>query len=157
LSVYRVGKMKKTTKIIIITFAAIVLAGLVVWDVPRNKLEMFLERNAIEKAAHAYFKAEMAGDVKQVYTFLAPSSAYKKTHSFDEFVADLGNYPPVAINTYQIVNIYRLRDNDNREAFPGVEKFVQVEVEITFHKTGQNSVFNYSFTFLKEKGAWYKG
>lgn len=149
--------MRKTTKIITIAFAAIIVAGLVIWDVPRNRLEMFLEKDAIEKAAHDYFKAEMAGDVKQVYAVLAPSSIYKKAHSYDEFLKDIGNYPPVAINTYQIVNIYRLRDNDNREAFPGVDKFVQVEVDITFNKSGKNSVFNYCFTFLKEKGVWYKG
>jgi hypothetical protein len=151
------GKMKKITKIIIIAVVAILVAGLVIWDVPRNRLEMFLEKDAIEKTAHAYFKAEMAGDVKQVYAVLAPSSVYKKAHSYDEFVKDIANYPPVAINTYQIVSIYRLRNNDNRENFPGVDKFVQVEVDITFSKAGPNSVFNYCFTFLKEKGVWYKG
>jgi hypothetical protein len=38
-----------------------------------------------------------------------------------------------------------------------VDKLAQVEVEVTFVNSGRNNVFNYSFTFLKEKGNWYKG
>jgi hypothetical protein len=156
----RLGKMKKKTKIAIIVFAVIiaVVAVLVIWDAPRKKVEFILEKRAIEKATNAYFKAEMERDFKQVYAYLAPSSAYKKTHSYEAFLKDVGN-SPVRIQTYRIVDIYRFRDNDNREDYPLVDKFVQVEVDvdIRFTDTGAKSTYNYSFTFLKEKGVWYKG
>lgn len=149
--------MGKTTKIIVLVLAALTVSGFVLWDVPRNRVEMFLERDTIEKVAHSYLKAEMEGDSRQVYAFLAPSSDYKRTHSYEEFLKDPVGYPPMAIDTYKIVNIYRLRDNDNPKSYPGVDKFVQVEVEVTFTQGGPNSIYNYSFTFLKEKGTWYKG
>jgi hypothetical protein len=149
--------MRKITKIIIVAVAIILVAGLIFWDVPRNRVGMFLERDAIEKTARAYLKAEMEGNSKQVYAFLAPSSTYKQTHSYEEFIKDIAGYPPMAINTYKIIRIYRLRDNDNRRNYPGVDKFVQVEVEVTFTHAGPDSIFNYSFTFLKEKRNWYKG
>lgn len=149
--------MGKITKTITLVFAALIVSGFVLWDVPRNRVEMFLERDAIEKVAHTYLKAEMEGNSKQVYAFLAPSSTYKQTHSYEEFLKDIVGYPPMAINTYKIVNIYSLRDNDNPKSYPDVDKFVQVEVEVTFTQTGPNNTYNYSFTFLKEKGNWYKG
>jgi hypothetical protein len=152
--------MKKKTKIAIIVSAVIiaVVAVLVIWDAPRKKVEFILEKRAIERATKDYFKAEMERDFKQVYTYLAPSSVYKKTHSYEAFLKDVGN-SPVRIQTYRIVDIYRLRDNDNRENYPLVDKFVQVEVDvdIRFTDTGAKSTYNYSFTFLKEKGVWYKG
>jgi len=154
--------MKKKTKITIIVSAAIIAVVaivLVVWDAPRKKVEFIIEKVAIEKITNAYFKAEMERDFKQVYnTYLAPSSSYKKTHSYEQFLKDVGS-SPVRIETYRIVDIYRLRDNDNRENYPLVDKFVQVEVDvdIRFIDTGAKSTYNYSFTFLKEKGIWYKG
>ncbi len=152
--------MKKKTKIVIIVSAVIiaVVAVLVIWDAPRKKVEFIIEKIAIEKVISAYFKAEMERDFKQVYAYLAPSSAYKKTHSYDQFLKDVGS-SPVRIEAYRIVDIYRLRDNDNRENYPFVDKFVQVEVDvdIRFIDTGAQSTYNYSFTFLKEKGVWYKG
>ena len=152
--------MKKKTKIAIIVSIVIiaVVAVLVIWDAPRKKVEFILEKRAIEKATKDYFKAEMERDFKQVYAYLAPSSAYKKTHSYEQFLKHVGN-SPVRIETYRIVDIYRLRDNDDRGKYPLVDKFVQVEVDvdIRFTDTGAKSTYNYSFTFLKEKGVWYKG
>jgi hypothetical protein len=154
------GKMKKKTKIAIIVSAVIiaVVAVLVLWDAPGKKVEFIIEKVAVEKVTNAYFKAEMERDFKQVYTYLAPSSAYKKTHSYEQFLNDV-DPSPVKIETYRIVDIYRLRDNDDREKYPFVDKFVQVEVDvdIRFTDTGAKSTYNYCFTFLKEKGVWYKG
>jgi hypothetical protein len=154
------GKMKKKTKIAIIVSAVIiaVVAVLIIWDAPRKKVEFIIEKVAIEKATKDYFKAEMERDFKQVYAYLAPSSAYKKTHSYEQFLKHVGN-SPVRIETYRIVDIYRLRDNDNRGDYPFVDKFVQVEVDvdIRYSDTGAKSTYNYCFTFLKEKGVWYKG
>jgi HEPN domain-containing protein len=155
--VSRRNSMGKTAKIIILAFAALIISGFIFWDVPRNKVAMFLERDAIEKTAHAYLNAEVKKDSKEVYALLAPSSDYKRTHSYEEFLKDIAENPPLSINEYKIMRIYRLRSNDNRQNYPGVDKFVQVEVEITFKHAGPNSIYNYSFTFLKEKGNWYKG
>lgn len=152
--------MKKKTKIAIIvaTVVIAVIAVLVIWDAPGKKVEFIIEKIAIEKVTKDYFKAEMERDFKQVYAYLAPSSAYKKTHSYEQFLKDVGS-SPVRIETYRIVDIYRLRDNDNRENYPLVDKFAQVEVDvdIRFTDTGAKSTYNYSFTFLKEKGVWCKG
>jgi hypothetical protein len=150
-----------TRKKIIVIFTAIGLllaAALIIWDTPRNKVEFFLEKSAIEKAVKNYFQAEMAGNYKQVYEYLAPSSDYKRTHSYEEFLKDVKN-SRVRIQTYNIVDIYRLRNNDNRANYPAVEKFVQVEVDvdIKYTDTGEKSAYNYCFTFLREKGVWYKG
>jgi hypothetical protein len=154
------GKMKKKTKITIIVSAIIiaVVAVLVIWDAPRKKAEFIIEKIAIEKATNASFKAEMKRDFKQVYAYLAPSSTYKKTHSYEAFLKDVRNSPG-RIETYKIVDIHDLRDNNDRDKYPLVDKFVQVEVDvdIRFTDTGAKSTYNYSFTFLKEKGVWYKG
>jgi len=149
--------MGRRTTIILSIFAALIVIVLVLWDAPRNRVEMFLERDAIEKVARAYLRAEAGGDSRRVYAFLAPSSPYRRTHSYEEYLKDVADDPSGKIDTYKIVNVYRLRDNDNRRSYPGVDKFVQVEVEVTFTRAGPNSVYNYSFTFLKEKGVWYKG
>ncbi|MCX5849579.1 MAG: hypothetical protein NTW65_09035 [Deltaproteobacteria bacterium] len=149
--------MSKAVKIIILVFAALIISGFFLWDVPRNEVELFLEKDAIEKTAHSYLKAEIEKNSRQVYALLAPSSAYKRTHSYEEFLKDIAENSPLSINEYKIIRIYRLRDNDNRQNYPGVDKFVQVEVEVTFTHAGPNSIYNYSFTFLKEKGNWYKG
>lgn len=149
--------MGKAVKIIILVSTVMIISGFALWDVPRNKVEMFLEKDAIEKSAHTYLKAEMKKDFRQVYALLAPSSDYKRTHSYEQFVKDIAENHPLSINEYKIMRIYRLRDNDNKKNYPGVNKFVQVEVELTFAHTGPNSIYNYSFTFLKEKGKWYKG
>jgi hypothetical protein len=145
-------------KIIIGLLIAVVTlaAGVLALDVP-GKMEMLLEKRSVERAANNYLKAEKEGNLNQVYTLLAPSSVYKKTHSYDQFLEEMTNHSSVKISTYRIVNISRLRDNDMRKEYPDVDKFVQVEVDVTFEHSGENSVFNYSFTFLKEKGNWYKG
>jgi hypothetical protein len=149
--------MNKAIKIIILLLAAMIISGFALWDVPRNKVLMLLEKDAIEKTAQSYLNAEMNKDSRQVYALLAPSSDYKKTHSYEQFMKDVAGNPPLSVNAYKIVDIYRLRDNYDRKNYPGVDKFVQVEVEVTFKHSGPDSIYNYSFTFLKEKGKWYKG
>ncbi len=148
--------MSKTVKIIIVC-ATVIISGFAFWDVPRNKVTLLWEKDTIENTAHAYLNAEMKKNSQLVYALLAPSSDYKKTHSYENYLNDLKENPPLSMNEYKIVRIYNLRSNDNKENYPEVDKFVQVEVEITFSNAGPNNIFNYSFTFLKEKGNWYKG
>lgn len=149
--------MSKTIKIIILTCTVLIVSGLFIWDVPRNKVALLLEEDTIQKTAQTYLNAEMKKDSRQVYNLLAPSSDYKRDHSYEEYLRDVAENPPLSINEYKVVRVYRLRDNDNRENYPDVDKFAQVEVEVTFTSSGPNSIYNYSFTFLKEKGKWYKG
>jgi hypothetical protein len=149
--------MGKATKIIIITCITLIIAVLFVWEVPRNKVQLYLEKDTIEKTAHDYLNAEKKKDVKAVYDLLAPSSDYKRNHSYEEYLQDIAANPPLSISDYKIIRIYRLRNNDNQENYPHVDKFVQVEVEFVFAHSGPNSIYNYSFTFLKEQGKWYKG
>jgi len=149
--------MNRAVKIIILIFSALLISGFVMWDVPRNTLALFMEKETIKKTAHSYLDAEMKKDSRRVYALLAPSSSYKRTHSYENYLQDIKENLPLSMNDYKIIRIYKLRDNDNKENYPAVDKFVQVEVEVTFADSAPNSIFNYSFTFLKEKGRWYKG
>jgi hypothetical protein len=150
--------MRRSIQIIAAVIVVAIVAALALWDVPRNMVELILERKTIEQTARAYFKAEMGHDYKQVYAFLAPSSTYRKTHTYEQYLQDV-NGSPVAITSYKIVDIYRLRDNDNPEKYPAVKRFVQVEVDVDvgFADTGTASTCNYCFTFIKEGDRWYKG
>lgn len=148
-------------KIILITTGVVitaVTAVLALWDEPRYRLELALERDDIEKAAQAYFKAEMDHDFKNLYTYLAPSSTYRRTHTYEQFLEDVSD-TPVTIRTYRIVDIYRLRGNHDPATYPAVRRFVQVEVDVDvgFSDTDTTSTCNYCFTFLKEGDRWYKG
>lgn len=149
--------MRKSIKIIILVFAVLIVSGFVFWAVPRNEVGLLLEKEAIEKTALAYLNAEMKKDTETVYVLLAPSSDYRRTHSYPEYLKEITENPPLLIKEYKIIRIYRLRGNDNRKLYPDVDKLVQVEVEMTFAQTGPNTIYNYCFTFLKEKGTWYKG
>jgi hypothetical protein len=150
--------MRRSKKIIAVVIVIAGVAALALWDAPWNRLALILERPTIEQTAKAYFKAEMGHDYKQVYALLAPSSTYRKTHTYEQYLQDMSG-SPVTIRNYKIVDIYRLRDNDNRKGYPAVKKFVQVEVDVDvgFADTGTTSTCNYCFTFLKEEGRWYKG
>ncbi len=149
--------MSKMAKIIIIVGAAMMISGFMIGDASRNKVVLFLEKDTIEQTVRSYLNAEIKKDSRQVYDLLAPSSDYRKSHTYEEYQKDVAANPPLSINEYKIIRIYRLRNNDNRQNYPGVDKFVQVEVEVTFTHSGPHTVYNYSFTFLKEKGRWYKG
>jgi hypothetical protein len=146
---------------ILIITAVIITSGisaLALWDEPRYRIELALERSEIEQTAQAYFKAEMNHDYKKLYSYLAPSSTYRRTHTYEQFLKDVSG-SPVGIMTYHIVDIYRLRGNHDPATYPAVKRFVQVEVDVDvgFADTGTTSTCNYCFTFIKEGGRWYKG
>lgn len=131
---------------------------LTAFDKPRALLALFWERPRIEQALRTYFAAEMAGDYDKVYQCLAPSSPYRRTHSYQDFITDMQT-SPVKIVDYKLVDISGLRTNQDNHSYPAVERFAQVEVDVTilFTDTRQKSSANYCFTFLKEGGAWFKG
>jgi hypothetical protein len=150
--------MRRSTLIIAAVLVAAGIASLTLWDGPRYRIELAFERADIEQTAQAYFKAEMERDYKKLYTYLAPSSTYRRTHTYDQFLQDVAG-TPVTIRTYRIVDIYRLRGNHDPATYPAVKRFVQVEVDVDvgFTDTGTTSSCNYCFTFLKEGDRWYKG
>ncbi len=151
--------MEKTMKLTAIGILVMIpVIGLMVWDEPRYRIELALERGEIEETAREYFKAGMEHDYRTIYSFLAPSSTYRRTHTYDQFLEDV-TVSPVGIKTYRIVDIYRLRGNHDPATYPEVKRFVQVEVDVDvgFADTGTTSTCNYCFTFIKERGRWFKG
>lgn len=152
---------RSRTLIIAGVFAAALCALIVTFaffERPRYALEMLYERHRIERALDAYFAAEMRGDLGAVYRSLAPSSDYRRTHTYEEFLKDMKSNP-VKIDRYEVVDIYGLRPNHDPKTYPNVERFAQVEVDvfITFEDSQSSSECNFCFTFLKEGGAWFKG
>ena len=152
--------MKKTGRNKIHSIAAVFILVVCIAALASQarSIELFLERNDIEKALHSYFAAEMTRDFKEIYACLAPSSVYRCSHTYEEFLSDVKN-SPVRIADYEIVDIYNLRKNIDPATYPGVERFVQAEVDVVvlFTDTKDKQTVNYCFTFLKEKGIWYKG
>jgi len=116
------------------------------------------EEIAVRDAAAKYLDAEVRRDLPAVYACLAPSSVYCATHDYEAFLAE-AQASPVRIVGYKILRIAHVRDNEDRKGFPRVEKFAHVEVDVTvFYKdTNEKADINFGFTFIKEKGQWYKG
>ena len=154
------GFMSRTTilRAALGTALCVLAAALLLFDKPRGMIEMAFERPRIEKTLHDYFAAEMSRDLDKVYSLLAPSSVYRRSHTYDQFMDDMKSNS-VRIVKYNVVDIYGLRPNHDPSAYPKVERFVQVEVDVDvgFADTGTTSSCNYCFTFIKEGGRWYKG
>ena len=96
--------------------------------------------------------ADTGWEPQAVYDHLAPSSAYCATHDYAAYLTE-AEASPVRIVAYRILNIAGIRDNEDRQAWPGVEKFARVEVDLEFRyvDTGETAQVNFDFTFLKEK------
>ena len=143
---------------IAILMLGVLLCGLLSMSSARNRVILYFERDSIEQAVKHYFTCEMSRDFEKLYQCLSPSSVYRQSHTYEDFLADVKN-SPVRIREYKIVDIYNLTVNHDREAFPLVEKFVQAEVEVILYYTDTNQAFSFNqcFTFLKEGGSWLKG
>jgi hypothetical protein len=125
----------------------------------RHRVAFFLEEPEIRKAAQRYLDAEVRRDLKEVYACLAPSSVYMATNpSYEDYLRE-AHISSIRIIDYKILEISKLRDNHDRQKYPRIEKFVQVEVDVTFSFVDNKETVpvNYSFTFIKEGGKWYKG
>lgn len=116
------------------------------------------EEREIDAAARKYLDAEVKRDLKTVYDCLAPSSIYCATHDYEAYLAEAGA-SPARIREYKILRITHIRVNEDKKAYPRVEKFAQVEVDmkVFFTDTNQAAEVNFNFTFIKEGGCWYKG
>jgi hypothetical protein len=123
----------------------------------KKDMGLFFEKPIIERAVREYFDAEINRDLKKVYEHLAPSSEYRFSHTYEEYLAEMES-SPVRIKEYDLIEIHDLITNEDRERYPSVEKFARVEVEITFFYTDteDNLTVNFDFRFIKERGRWYK-
>jgi hypothetical protein len=144
---------------ILAMWTALLLMALLGCSDVRNKVALFLEEPEIRKAAQRYLDAEVRRDLKEAYTCLAPSSTYMTTNpSYENYLREAQTSSSRIID-YKILEISKLRDNHDREKYPRIEKFVQVEVDVivSFEDNKEAVPVNYSFTFIKEDGKWYKG
>ena len=123
-----------------------------------GRMGLFLEKPRIEKAVERYFAAEISRNHENVYGCIAPSSIYRSTHTYGEYL-EQAQGSVVRIKNYHILNIHNLRGNHDKGKYPEIEKFVRVEVDITLLNNDSNETMevNQDFTFIKEGGTWYKG
>ena len=115
------------------------------------------EKKAVLNAARKFLDAEVRKDYPAVYACFASSSPYARSHSYDEYLAE-ATVSADHVADYRIVNVSYIQENDDLKTYPAVEKFAQVEVEVTFlhDETKLRSELNIGFIFLKERGRWYK-
>ena len=144
---------------ILVIFAPLLFTALLGCSDLRNRVALFLEEPQIRTTAQRYLDAEVRGDFKEAFTCLAPSSNYMATTPRYEDYLKEAQASSIRIIDYKILEILKLRDNHDREKYPRIEKFVQVEVDvnISFGGSKETVPVNYSFTFIKEGGKWYKG
>lgn len=124
----------------------------------RDRVALFGEKEAIEEAAGRYLEAEVKQDYRVVYESLGPSSVYRKSNTYDHYL-EQAKGAPGRLMGYKILRISRLTENHDRRSYPGIDKFVRVEVEVIFEQTDskRQTEANYDYTFIKEGGKWYKG
>jgi len=142
-----------------LTFISLILLfGIEGCSSARSTIELLSERHEIKRAVQKYFDAEIRRDFRSVYKCLAPSSSYRSTHTYKDYLMEAES-SPVRVISYSITKIHDLRANQYQDKYPGIEKFVQVEVDVTlfYDDIKRRSMVNYDFTFIKEDGTWYKG
>jgi len=124
------------------------------WFVP---LANEREKQAVLKVAHEFLDAEVRSDYPAIYACFASSSDYVRSHTYNEYLAQAKDTPE-RVTDYRIVAVSYIHDNEDLKKYPAVEKFAQVEVDVTFlnQDTKAYSDANIGFIFMKEKGRWYK-
>ena len=115
------------------------------------------EQKEVASAAQRYLDAEVKQDYKAVFKSLYPGSEYCRTNGFQAYVSEAQS-SPVRIASYKILNIRITPENPEKEKYPNLEGFARVEVDVTirYRDSGQKSLVNYDFPFVKEGGRWHK-
>ena len=140
-----------------ITFLAFLASLSVCAVAPGLAGEDEAEKAAIMKEARSYFEAELSGDPKAVWSALAPSSVFKRDHSFDDYLA-MQSRSDLAVKSYEVIEVVEIMDNNDRTVLPDVDKLAAVKVRVKISpKDGRETEHNNIFIFLKEKGKWFKG
>ena len=113
------------------------------------------EKAELRKAATVYFEAEKAGDHAKVWEMLAPSSNFKKKHSYASYV-EMAGRNRVRVKSFTIEEVIGVEDNPDKAKMPRVEKVGMVMVHVILtDDDGADSERTTIFTFLKEGGRWY--
>lgn len=151
------NKTRKQLLVAVVCLALILPGAFFVykgWYVP---LTHEREKQAVLKAAREFLDAEVRRDYQAVYSCFAASSAYARSHTYNEYLVQAKTSPD-RVTDYRIVAVNYIQDNEDRGKYPLVEKFAQVEVEVTFlnQDIKSHSDVNIGFIFMKEKGSWYK-
>lgn len=115
------------------------------------------EEAAVLQAARNFLDAEMSRDFRAVYACFAPSSPYARANSYDDYLREALASEDQVID-YAIIGVTFIQDNDDPQAWPSVEKFAQVEVNVVFlhMPTERHLEINIGFIFIREGGRWYK-
>ena len=115
------------------------------------------EEKAVLEAARDYLEAEVSQDHPAVFASFAPSSPYLRTHDYAAYLGEVREAPDRLV-AYNIVAVSYIQINENKDVWPAVEKFAQVEVDMVFEylPTAQRSEINIGLIFFKEGGKWYK-
>ncbi|PKN65780.1 MAG: hypothetical protein CVU54_18445 [Deltaproteobacteria bacterium HGW-Deltaproteobacteria-12] len=89
------------------------------------------EENALLQAARHFLDAEVRRDYPAVYACFASASAYARSHSYEEYLAQVKALP-YRIVGYRIVTVSYIQENNEKIKYPAVERVAQVEVELKF-------------------------
>lgn len=115
------------------------------------------EKADLISAVKAYFDAEMAGDLLQVWNLIAPSSVFKRTYTYPMY-QEMVRGNATQVKRYVIEEVMEVVDSPDPENMPNVEKLGVVRVLVLSAGDGAPDVERRSvLTFLKEGGKWYKG
>ncbi len=115
------------------------------------------EEQEVLQAARDFLDAEIRRDYPAVYACFAPSSVYRRTHTYRQYL-DEAKTAPFHVVEYKIIRISYIEDNKDPKSITTAGRIAQVEVDVTFayEGSGRRSVVNIGFIFLKEGGKWYK-
>ena len=115
------------------------------------------EQKEVASAARRYLEAEVKQDYKAVFKSLYPGSDYCRANGFQAYMTEARS-SSVRIASYKILNVRVAPENPEKEKYPNLEGFARVEVDVTirYRDSGQKSLVNYDFPFVKEGGRWYK-
>lgn len=115
------------------------------------------EEQAVLQATRDFLDAEIRRDYPAVYACFAPSSAYRRTHTYRQYL-DEAKAAPFHVVEYKIIRVSYIEDNNDPKSITTATRIAQVEVDVTFayEGSGHRSVVNIGFIFLKEGGKWYK-
>jgi len=155
---FLIGNIERVVLLWLMTLALVCFSGEGYGREPGGASAASMEEAAVFEAAKQYLDAEVRRDLQAVYGFLAPSSVYRAAHDYEAFLAE-AQASPVRILAYTIRRVAHIRDNQDLDAFPKIEKFAHVEVDIVvfYQDTKQKTDVNFGFTFIKEAGKWFKG
>ena len=136
---------------LLVLVAALVLCPVVVASAKDS------EEASVLQAARLFLDAEQRADHRAVYECFAPSSLYTRDHSYEDYVREAQSSED-RLESYTIVEVTYIQENEDLESWPSVQKFAQVEVDLVFIHlpTERRSEINVGFIFFKEGDRWYK-